>query len=267
MPGTARDAFGVAGSPWDIETIPSSRDDRHTSRFRVMPKDRAISDSWIDVEETPDGWFVTENSLNSTNQLDYVLAVASIFSACQGKLDAIATIMDEMRVNVESGKYKVYREAEVDFQRRWQKYVESQGATEPKANPGATAPSGSSRANAASADQEPAAPETVSITDLLTGSGTAAARGGTVKYHYICSLPDGTVVFDSRPTGKTRTRVVGEGKPPVGLDDGLVGVRKGMHRRLRIPPNLAYGSKGLAPGIPPDTAIIIDLFVEEVKPK
>ncbi len=95
------------------------------------------------------------------------------------------------------------------------------------------------------------------IFDLQKGSGAEANVSGCVVVNYIGWLQDGTI-FDSS---------VIEGGPLLipldrfvaGVTEGVRGMKVGGKRRLIVPPDLAYGSKGLAPSIPPNATLTFDI--------
>ena len=104
-----------------------------------------------------------------------------------------------------------------------------------------------------------------SISDLTVGEGPASRPGDIVAYHYRCTLPDGTIVFDSRNRRKLNERVAGAATTPPGLTDALVGVRRGGHRRVVLTPDQAYGAEGLATwSIPPNSKVTFDLYIDDV---
>lgn len=63
--------------------------------------------------------------------------------------------------------------------------------------------------------------------------------------------------------GKPFSFKLGVGEVIKGWDIGVAGMAIGGERRLTIPANLAYGSKGL-PGIPPNSTLIFDIKLLEV---
>jgi FKBP-type peptidyl-prolyl cis-trans isomerase len=52
---------------------------------------------------------------------------------------------------------------------------------------------------------------------------------------------------------------LGKGEVIQGWDQGLVGMKVGGKRRLRIPPELAYGESGSPPTIPPHASLVFDV--------
>lgn len=65
--------------------------------------------------------------------------------------------------------------------------------------------------------------------------------------------------------GKPFSFRLGAGEVIKGWDIGVMGMAVGGERRLTIPANLGYGSKGAPPKIPPNSKLIFDLKVLGVK--
>jgi FK506-binding nuclear protein len=58
---------------------------------------------------------------------------------------------------------------------------------------------------------------------------------------------------------------LGAGEVIKGWDIGVMGMAVGGERRLTIPANLGYGSKGAPPQIPPNSKLIFDVKMLGVK--
>lgn len=95
--------------------------------------------------------------------------------------------------------------------------------------------------------------------DFQEGSGPAASRGDTVRVHYTGCLTDGTKFDSSHDRGEPFQFVLGTGMVIPGWDEGLMGMRPGGERRLVIPSDLAYGSRGAGGVIPPNATLIFDV--------
>ena len=63
--------------------------------------------------------------------------------------------------------------------------------------------------------------------------------------------------------GKPFTFKLGTGEVIKGWDIGVEGITIGAERRLTIPANLGYGSKGM-PGIPPNSQLTFDIKCLEI---
>ena len=58
---------------------------------------------------------------------------------------------------------------------------------------------------------------------------------------------------------------LGAGEVIKGWDIGIQGLAVGGERRVTIPANLGYGSKGAPPDIPPNSKLIFDVKMLEIK--
>jgi len=79
------------------------------------------------------------------------------------------------------------------------------------------------------------------VDDISTGAGDAVKHGDVVSVHYIGKLSDGTQFDSSVERKRPLSFRVGDGRVIAGWDLGLVGMKVGGLRRLRIPAGLAYG--------------------------
>jgi FKBP-type peptidyl-prolyl cis-trans isomerase len=98
-------------------------------------------------------------------------------------------------------------------------------------------------------------PENTQIIDVKIGTGPPVKPGDTVTVHYTGTLTSGKVFDSSKGRGQPFKFVVGKGQVIRGWDVGLVGMRAGGVRRLIIPPEQAYGDRGVPPVIPPKAAL------------
>ena len=95
--------------------------------------------------------------------------------------------------------------------------------------------------------------------DLLVGSGDEAKTGKTVSVHYTGTLTDGSKFDSSMDRGKPFEFQLGAGRVIKGWDQGVVGMKVGGKRKLTIPSDLAYGSRGFPPVIPPDSTLVFEI--------
>jgi FKBP-type peptidyl-prolyl cis-trans isomerase len=97
------------------------------------------------------------------------------------------------------------------------------------------------------------------IVDLRAGTGAVAKVGDRVSVHYTGTLEDGTKFDSSRDRGQPFAFTLGRGQVIAGWDQGLVGMKVGGHRKLTIPPEEGYGSRGAGGAIPPNATLLFDV--------
>jgi FKBP-type peptidyl-prolyl cis-trans isomerase FkpA len=85
--------------------------------------------------------------------------------------------------------------------------------------------------------------------DVKLGDGAIAERGCLATIRWECRLNRGDPVRNG-----TDTLRIGKREAIAGLERGVIGMRVGGIRKLRISPHLAYRDAG-APGIPPNALL------------
>lgn len=94
--------------------------------------------------------------------------------------------------------------------------------------------------------------------DIVVGTGATATSGKNVDVHYTGWLADGMKFDSSVDRGKPIMFPLGVGKVIRGWDEGIVGMKVGGKRQLRVPPNAGYGSRGSG-AVPPNAVLIFDI--------
>lgn len=108
--------------------------------------------------------------------------------------------------------------------------------------------------------------------DLKPGSGETAAMGDVATIHFTGWLDaagqKGKEIYNSHRYNEPLSFVVGTDRVMQGWNEGVIGMRAGGKRLLKVPPSLGYGSKGVEDIIAPDARLIfiIDLIDVEKRP-
>jgi peptidylprolyl isomerase len=99
--------------------------------------------------------------------------------------------------------------------------------------------------------------------EIEVGTGDEAKAGHNVEVHYAGNAWSTRQQFDaSWDRGDTFTFRLGAGQVIGGWDRGVVGMKIGGRRRLVIPPELGYGSRGAGGVIKPNETLVfvVDLI-------
>ncbi len=103
------------------------------------------------------------------------------------------------------------------------------------------------------------------VEDLKVGTGAEATSGKTVTVHYVGTLTNGSKFDSSRDRNEGFTFRLGAGQVIQGWDKGVAGMKVGGLRKLTIPPDLGYGARGFPPVIPPNSTLIFEVELLEVR--
>ncbi|MFK8046844.1 MAG: FKBP-type peptidyl-prolyl cis-trans isomerase [Halioglobus sp.] len=99
---------------------------------------------------------------------------------------------------------------------------------------------------------------------LEAGSGgPSPTRESTVVTHYHGTLVDGTIFDSSVDRGEPATFGVTQVIPA--WTEALQLMSVGDKWRIASPPNLAYGEQGAGDSIPPNTALVFEIHLIEIK--
>ena len=105
----------------------------------------------------------------------------------------------------------------------------------------------------------------VKIEDLVVGEGKAAERGALITAHYQGWLANGSEFDSSHKKGRPFQTVLSKNKVIQGWFMGLQGMKVGGKRKLVIPPELGYGTRGAGGVIPPNATLIFEVELLDIK--
>ena len=110
------------------------------------------------------------------------------------------------------------------------------------------------------------------ITDQKVGTGAQAREDTEVRINYTgwlydAKAPDhhGAKFDSSYDSGRPLRFSVGAEEVIPGMDSGIKGMRVGGKRTLIIPSSLGYGRTGAGGDIPPNSALVFDIELLEVR--
>ncbi|MCE3231755.1 MAG: Peptidylprolyl isomerase [Rickettsiaceae bacterium] len=98
--------------------------------------------------------------------------------------------------------------------------------------------------------------------DTLKGEGEAAICGSTVTFSYT-SYTENKIKLDS--TDKPVTVKIGGGQVVKGLENGIVGMRKGGTRKIAVPSRLAYDDPEFKSDVAKGSPILFEVGLADVK--
>jgi FKBP-type peptidyl-prolyl cis-trans isomerase len=107
-------------------------------------------------------------------------------------------------------------------------------------------------------------PSGLTFWEIKVGEGAAVKNGKAVKIHYTAWLENGRKFDSSLDAGHPVIFVPGDARVIKGWEEGVLGMKVGGKRQLRIPPSLAYGPRG-SELVPPNSTLICDVEVVDAQ--
>ena len=103
------------------------------------------------------------------------------------------------------------------------------------------------------------------IEDLVIGTGLEAVAGNTITVNYSGTLLNGTKFDSSYDRGVPFTFILGAGEVIAGWDQGFAGMKVSGKRKITIPSHIGYGEQGAGAQIPPNSTLVFEVELLEVK--
>ena len=100
--------------------------------------------------------------------------------------------------------------------------------------------------------------------DLLPGSGASPKKGQKVTVHYSGWLTNGKAFDSSKKRNKPFSFDIGKHKVIRGWAEGVLTMKVGGKRQLKVPSPLGYGSVGSPPVIPKNATLIFEVELLEI---
>uniref|UniRef100_A0AAQ4QBU3 peptidylprolyl isomerase n=1 Tax=Gasterosteus aculeatus aculeatus TaxID=481459 RepID=A0AAQ4QBU3_GASAC len=111
--------------------------------------------------------------------------------------------------------------------------------------------------------------EAVVVQDLGLGEGQAVENGDSLEVVYTGWLLQNHAIgqmFDSNQNKDKLLRLkIGAGKVIKGWEEGMLGLKKAGRRLIVVPPNQAYGSKGIPNRVPANSTLVFETELRRVK--
>lgn len=112
---------------------------------------------------------------------------------------------------------------------------------------------------------EQTTPSGLKYVDEVVGTGDSPNTGQKVTVHYTGTLENGKKFDSSKDRDEPFTFTIGIGQVIKGWDEGVATMKVGGKRKLTIPSELGYGSRGAGGVISPNATLLFDVELISIK--
>lgn len=124
---------------------------------------------------------------------------------------------------------------------------------------------GRGSSGASGGGSEVTTPSGLRYVDEVVGTGPSPTKGHQVTVNYVGTLENGTKFDSSYDRNQPFSFAIGTGGVINGWDEGVMTMKVGGKRKLIIPPNLGYGSRGMPPKIPGNSTLVFEVELLSVQ--
>ncbi len=103
------------------------------------------------------------------------------------------------------------------------------------------------------------------VEDIVVGQGREVKKGDTIVIQYTGTLTNGKKFDSSYDHGQPFETAIGVGRLIRGWDEGIPGMKVGGKRKLTIPSDMGYGATGAGDDIPPNSTLIFEVELLDIK--
>ena len=108
----------------------------------------------------------------------------------------------------------------------------------------------------------------IGVKKRVTDCDRRSKAGDRLSMHYTGTLhADGSEFDSSRGRNEPFVFTLGTGQVIKGWDQGLLNMCEGEKRKLVIPSDLGYGSRGAPPKIPAEATLVFEVELLAINPK
>jgi len=100
---------------------------------------------------------------------------------------------------------------------------------------------------------------------VIKGKGPKVEKNKEIFTHIVLTNLDGKEIWETRKAGETFNFVYGKTALIKGFNEGVGYMRKGDRFTFILHPAIAYGEKGAGADIPPNTTLVFDIEIIDVK--